>query len=50
VNQLCEFHIIKDLTKAAILRAVAKVCKKLVARQSSTFSPPPRHSSKRFLT
>lgn len=30
--QLCEFHIIKELTKA-ILRAVAKVRKKLAARQ-----------------
>jgi len=31
-HQLCEFHIIKELTKA-ILRAVAKVRKKLAARQ-----------------
>ncbi len=31
-HQLCEFHVIKDLTKA-ILRAVAKVRKKLAARK-----------------
>lgn len=31
-HQLCEFHIIKELTKA-ILRAVAKVRKKLAARK-----------------
>jgi hypothetical protein len=31
-HQICEFHIIKELTKA-ILRAVAKVRKKLVARK-----------------
>ena len=32
-HQICEFHIIKELTKA-ILRAVAKVRKKLAARQA----------------
>jgi hypothetical protein len=31
-HQICEFHILKELTKA-ILRAVAKVRKKLAARQ-----------------
>jgi len=31
-HQLCEFHVIKELTKA-ILRAVAKVRKKLAARK-----------------
>ena len=30
-HQICEFHVIKELTKA-ILRAVAKVRKKLAAR------------------
>src|SRR5207237_9033187 len=33
-HQICEFHIIKELTKA-ILRAVAKVRKKLAARKLS---------------
>ena len=43
-HQICEFHIIKELTKA-ILRAVAKVRKKLAARKPTWQAWPAYHVS-----
>ena len=41
-HQICEFHIIKELTKA-ILRAVAKVRKELAERETACQARPPEH-------
>ena len=43
-HQICEFHVIKELTKA-ILRAVAKVRKKLAA-QKPAGSVAARHAQR----